>query len=298
MTEYHSQYYDKSPEEIIRRYMKMLNKRKFVFLLGEALLLVILCGLLREVLFNTERAENTFLFYLEVFVIVLAALVFSVIFRSKCAGSFNSLLEILSMDCDPAKFQKVMELLMKKDRFKRSSMTISLHLALADFHQNRPEEALARLEGIRFKSPKDVRWFSKYNIEGMCRHVLGDLRGRDACLEKIDQFRLSFNMGTENRQIMDTTLMRMRTVFKPFDQWGLAERAFAETQAMTAENRITRMTWQLYCAEYELLCGDEEKAAQMIGELGSIPPVPRIQTWVERLKKIEERERTNEGNVL
>ena len=114
--------------------------------------------------------------------------------------------------------------------------------------------------------------------------------GRDACVEKLEHFRLYYKPGTANRQIMDHFMMELYVCFKPLDQWGTIEKTFAEQRIVLADNRLTRMRWQLRQAEYELLYGDRGKAEQLLENWENIPAVPNIQAWVGRLKKIRERE--------
>lgn len=283
MTEEYSKYYGESPEQIVRGYMKKLNKRKAVLIFADAAAVAVMISAL-------HNGEEVLAFYITFIFVIIAVFGFSAVFRAKSESAFNGLMDILNKDCDPRKYQAVMELLMKKDRFQRGRMRITLECALADYYQNRSEEALERLKSVTFKSPKNVSWVRKYNIEALCRHAAGDFMGRDACVEKLEHFRLSYKPGTANRQIMDHFMMELYVCFKPLDQWGTTEKTFAEQRIVLADNRLTRMRWQLRQAEYELLYGDRGKAEQLLENWENIPAVPNIQAWIGRLKKIRERE--------
>ena len=284
MWEEYSKYYSMSPDETVRAYIKKLNKRKTLFILADAAVLFVMIS----VYINNDGEVLSFSL---IFILcILAVLGFSSVFRAKNGNEFTGLLDILTKDCDPVKYQAVIELLMKKDRYQKGKMRFTLEYAMADYYRNKPAEALERIAGVAFKSPKNVFWIRKYNIEALCRHEVGDFKGRDECVEKLERFRLSYKAGTANRQIMDNFMMGLHVAFKPFDQWGTAEKAFAEQKIVLADNRLIRMCWQLRQAEYELLYGDREKAEHVLAELEGVPSVPAIQAWIGRLKKIRERE--------
>ena len=292
MWEEYSKYYSKSPEEIVRAYMKNLDKRKALLILANVAVIVVMIS----ALLNSDEAVLSF--YIMFIFCILAVLGFSTVFRTKSDNEFARLQDILNKDCDPVKYQAVIELLMKKDRYQRGKMKLTLEYAMADYYRNKPAEALKRIAGVAFKSPKNVSWVRKYNIEVLCRHAVGDFKGRDECVKKLEHFRLSYKAGTMNRQIMDNFMMELHVAFKPLDQWGTTEKAFVEQRIVLADNRLTRMRWQLRQAEYELLYGDREKAEHMLHDLEGAPAVPSIQAWMGRLQKIKERERADDRRVL
>ena len=119
-----------------------------------------------------------FALYLVGFVLLFAIVVIA---RVRIGTLFLKLGEVVSQDCDPARYRAVLDVLSARDRFGRSANTIAIELAYCDYLELDSAGALRRLESVTFKRKDNIRWFRAMQIEFLSRIDVGDLDGaRDA----------------------------------------------------------------------------------------------------------------------
>lgn len=269
----YSEYYNKAPEQIAAEHMAKGRRRKAVFLLEQAALI----GLI--ILFMMGSSSGA-LFY----ILILASVALDIRYAMKGGKHFQNLSEILLADCDPVKYRRVMEIFLADKRNRRARSTLLLECALAEFHEDRPADALRHLQEVTYKSPKNPRWIRKYNVEALCRNAVGDFDGRNVCLQKLEQYRVSFQKAEKNRKIMDDLLLDLKVIFKPAGQWGAADAVWIRDRVTLADNRLDQSRWMVREAVYELLHGNREKAYDLLAENERGPLTPGTRMWIERIK--------------
>ena len=121
--------------------------------------------------------EGHFALYLVGFVLLFAIVVIA---RVRMGTLFLKLGEVVSQDCDPARYRAVLDVLSARDRFGRSANTIAIELAYCDYLELDSDGALRRLESVTFKRKDNVRWFRAMQIEFLSRVDAGNLEGARA----------------------------------------------------------------------------------------------------------------------
>ena len=92
--------------------------------------------------------EGHFALYLVCFVFLLAIVLIA---RVRMGALFLKLGEVVSQDCDPARYRAALDVLSARDRFGRSTNTIAIELAYCDYLELDSAGALRRLESVTFK---------------------------------------------------------------------------------------------------------------------------------------------------
>ena len=118
-----------------------------------------------------------FALYLVCFVLLFAIVLIA---RVRMGALFLKLGEVVSQDCDPARYRAVLDVLSARDRFGRSANTIAIELAYCDYLELDSDGALRRLESVTFKRKDNVRWFRAMQIEFLSRVDAGNLEGARA----------------------------------------------------------------------------------------------------------------------
>ncbi|MFR4802103.1 MAG: hypothetical protein ACLT98_01390, partial [Eggerthellaceae bacterium] len=159
-------------------------------------------------------------------------------------------------------------------------------LALAHYHANRPMDALRLLSEVSFKSEKNILWVRTYNVEAIARNAVGDIAGRDAALERIAAFRAGTGINSAKRAVIDDILLGLNVQFRPAQQWGPADLDCMRKNAALADSRLTWISWKICEAEYQLVHGDAQEAALLLGEVVEGPVTPRAAANIERLRAL------------
>lgn len=144
--------------------------------------------------------EGHFALYLVCFVLLFAIVLIA---RVRMGALFLKLGEVVSQDCDPARYRAVLDVLSARDRFGRSANTIAIELAYCDYLEPDSAGALRRLESVTFKRKDNVRWFRAMQIEFLSRIDVGDLEGARDALARLSAFRKNFKEGSRNRASAD-----------------------------------------------------------------------------------------------
>jgi len=217
--------------------------------------------------------EGHFALYLVCFVLLFAIVLIA---RVRMGALFLKLGEVVSQDCDPARYRAVLDVLSARDRFGRSVNTIAIELAYCDYLELDSAGALRRLESVTFKRKDNVRWFRAMQIEFLSRIDVGDLEGARDALARLSAFRKNFKEGSRNRASADLQVADYAVLVRPPAERDAADAARMRERMALADCHQRRANWQLYLAEYELLHGSPEEAGRLAGDPTLEPLTPRM----------------------
>lgn len=217
--------------------------------------------------------EGHFALYLVCFVLLFAIVLIA---RVRMGALFLKLGEVVSQDCDPARYRAVLDVLSARDRFGRSANTIAIELAYCDYLELDSAGALRRLESVGFKRKDNVRWFRAMQIEFLSRIDVGDLEGARDALSRLSAFRKNFKEGSRNRASADLQVADYAVLVRPPAERDTAGAARMRERMALADCHQRRANWQLYLAEYELLHGSADQAARLAGDPTLEPLTPRM----------------------
>lgn len=218
--------------------------------------------------------EGHFALYLVCFVFLLAIVLIA---RVRMGTLFLKLGEVVSQDCDPARYRAVLDVLSARDRFGRSANTIAIELAYCDYLELDSAGALRRLESVTFKCKDNVRWFRAMQIEFLSRIDVGDLDGARDALARLSAFRKNFKEGSRNRASADMQVADYSVLLRPTAERDSADAARMRERMALADCHQQRANWQLYLAEYELLHGSPGEAARLASDASLEPLTPRME---------------------
>ena len=205
-----------------------------------------------------------FALYLVGFVLLFAIVVIA---RVRIGTLFLKLGEVVSQDCDPARYRAVLDVLSARDRFGRSANTIAIELAYCDYLELDSAGALRRLESVTFKRKDNIRWFRAMQIEFLSRIDVGDLdgctrcTGEALCVSEELQGGLAQPCLRRHLQVADYAVL-----VRPSAERDAADAARMRERMALADCHQQRANWKLYLAEYELLHGSPEEAARLAGD--------------------------------
>lgn len=207
------------------------------------------------------------------------ALLFAIVLiaRVRMASLFVKLGEVVSQDCDPARYRAVLDVLSARDRFGRSANTIAIELAYCDYLELDSAGALRRLGSVSFKRRDNARWFRAMQIEFLSRIDVGDVEGARDALARLSAFRKNFKEGSRNRVIADAQVADFTVLVRPPAERDAADAARMRERMAAADCHQQRANWQLYLAEYELLHGSAEEAARLASDASLEPLTPRME---------------------
>ena len=218
--------------------------------------------------------EGHFALYLVCFVLLFAIVLIA---RARMASLFVKLSEVVSQDCDPARYRAVLDVLSARDRFARSANAIAIELAYCDYLELDSAGALSRLGSVSFKRPDNPRWFRVMQAEFLSRVDTGDLDGARDTLSRLSAFRTSFKEGSRNRAVIDSQIADFTVLVRPPAERDAADAARMRERMALADYHQQRANWQLYLAEYELLHGSPEEAARLASDAFLEPLTPRME---------------------
>ena len=260
-----SSYWGLDAQETVATYVKRVRAIKAQSI---ALILANLVVMIRFV------EEGHFALYLVCFVLLFAIVLIA---RVRMGALFLKLGEVVSQDCDPARYRAALDVLSARDRFGRSANTIAIELAYCDYLELDSAGALRRLESVTFKRKDNVRWFRAMQIEFLSRIDVGDLEGARDALARLAAFRKNFKEGSRNRASADLQVADYAVLVRPPAEWDAADAARMRERMALADRHQQRANWQLYLAEYELLHGSADQAARLAGDPTLEPLTPRME---------------------
>ena len=197
--------------------------------------------------------------------------------RVRMGTLFINLGEVVSQDCDPARYRAVLDVLAERDRFGRSVNTIAIERAYCDYLELDSVGALKRLESVTFKRKDNLRWFRALQIEFLGRIDVGDIESARDALARLSAFRQNFKEGSRNRVSADMQVADYAVLVRPPAERDAADAARMCERMMLADCHQQRVNWQLYLAEYELLHGSPEEAARLASDPTLNPVTPRME---------------------
>lgn len=260
-----SAYWGLDAQGTVAAYLKRLRS------ISVQLIVVLLANLV--VMLWAVRLERYVLYLVALALTLVAAFVT----RLRKVKLFTGLSEVVSQDCDPARYRAALDALAERDRFGRSANTIAIELAYCDYLELDSAGALRRLESVTFKRKDNVRWFRAMQIEFLSRIDVGDLEGARDALSRLSAFRKNFKDGSRNRASADLQVADYAVLVRPPAEWDAADAARMRERMALADCHQQRANWQLYLAEYELLHGSPEEAARLASDASLEPLTPRME---------------------
>lgn len=260
-----SAYWGLDAQGTVAAYLKRLRS------ISVQLIAVLLANLV--VMLWAVRLERYVLYLVALALTLVAAFVT----RLRKVKLFTGLSEVVSQDCDPARYRAALDALAERDRFGRSANTIAIELAYCDYLELDSADALRRLESVTFKRKDNVRWFRAMQIEFLSRIDVGDLEGARDALARLSAFRKNFKEGSRNRAIADMQVADYAALVRPPAERDAADAARMRERMMLATCHQQRANWQLYLAEYELLHGSADQAARLASDASLEPLTPRME---------------------
>lgn len=260
-----SAYWGLDAQGTVAAYLKRLRS------ISVQLIAVLLANLV--VMLWAVRLERYVLYLVALALTLVAAFVT----RLRKVKLFTGLSEVVSQDCDPARYRAALDALAERDRFGRSANTIAIELAYCDYLELDSAGALRRLESVTFKRKDNVRWFRAMQIEFLSRIDVGDLEGARDALSRLSAFRKNFKEGSRNRASADLQVADYAVLVRPPAERDAADAARMRERMALADCHQQRANWQLYLAEYELLHGSPEEAARLAGDPTLEPLTPRME---------------------
>lgn len=261
----HSAYWGMAAQETVAAYLKRLRAVRV-----QSIALII-ANLVATIWF--VEAGNLLLYGIGLVLVFVIALVA----RVRMGMLFINLGEVVSQDCDPARYRAVLDVLAERDRFDRSANTIAIERAYCDYLELDSAGALRRLGTVTFKRKDNLRWFRALQIEFLSRVDLGDIEGARDTLARLSAFRQNFKQGSRNRASADMQVADYAVLVRPPVERDAADAARMRERMMLADCHQQRANWQLYLAEYELVHGSPEEAARLAGDPTLNPLTPRME---------------------
>lgn len=261
----HSAYWGLDAQETSAAYVRRVRSIK-----AQAIALI-LANLVAMIWFIEE---GHFALYFVGFVLLFAI---TLIARVRMGALFLKLGEVVSQDCDPARYRAVLDVLSARDRFGRSANTIAIELAYCDYLELDSAAALRRLESVTFKRRDNVRWFRAMQIEFLSRIDVGDIEGARDALARLSAFRQNFKEGSRHRASADMQVADYAVLVRPPAERDAADAARMRERMTLADCHQQRANWQLYLAEYELLHGSRDEAGRLAADASLNPLTPRME---------------------
>lgn len=260
-----SAYWGLDAQGTVAAYLKRLRS------ISVQLIVVLLANLV--VMLWAVRLERYVLYLVALALTLVAAFVT----RLRKVKLFTGLSEVVSQDCDPARYRSALDALAERDRFGRSANTIAIELAYCDYLELDSAGALRRLESVGFKRKDNIRWFRAMQIEFLSRIDVGDLDGARDALARLSAFRKNFKDGSRNRVVADAQVADYAALVRPPVERDAADAARMRERMALADCHQQRANWQLYLAEYELLHGSADEAVRLAGDPTLEPLTPRME---------------------
>ena len=259
-----SRFAEKSAEEVARTYLSWYRRLRAC-----CVAVVLVVGV----------ATIASLFVLDNLVLYLLGLAImigiGVWVRWRVTREFQTLVDILNVDCDVEKWRGVIERIREHDaRRRRSRMLCDCYLALADLEGLRPADALARMDGLDFgrRSVLNVMLLQNRTV---CANELGDVAVRDVSLAALRELAASFKPGSKKRVLAEQQLGGLELSLKPREAWDAVDEQLARERCEAAPSHRERVSWTLLLAERALVRGDTTAAQELLGEKDLVPMTPR-----------------------
>ena len=243
------QYQNKTPEEIVRQYKKRLRAKQGLLIL--ILLLYVIVGI-RGIWWGDDGIADVLLELLILIVITFPINVW-------ISGDFMSLNLILNQDCDPVTYVRVMRLLEKVHKRKRSAVAIRINEASGLMWSGKFSDALALAEPLR-KYKLSVNYqISLLNIRFNCYKKMEDLERAMQVKHEAEVLVSSLTKaskqktGQELLNVMDASLALWRGDHETY-------RRMEEARSARYTAKIQKVVSVVCLADVDIACGELKNA--------------------------------------
>ena len=243
------QYQNKTPEEIVRQYKKRLRTKQGLLIL--ILLLYIIINI-KGIWWSDDGMADVLL---KLFILIVITFPINV----WISGDFMSLNLILNQDCDPVTYVRVMRLLEKVHKRKRSAVAIRINEASGLMWSGQFSDALALAEPLR-KYKLSVNYqISLLNIRFNCYKKMEDLERAMQVKHEAEVLISSFTKaslqrtGQELLNVMDASLALWRGDHETY-------RRMEEARSARYTAKIQKVVSAVCLADVDIACGELKNA--------------------------------------
>lgn len=210
------------------------------------------------------------------FVLLGLAILSAVLFRSVVGQRGRSITEIITQDCDSAKWRRFMELYDARNRRGFVRRRIACNIAAADYADGRYTDAIRRLESISV-GERSALWATILNTRALSLYWLGDQEAAEQALRFAQEFRDRFARSRAAKAVAASVCESVEQRLRPVETWDASDLALIVRRLEGAQAHNERASWCLRLAEYELAHGDTEVARQLLDEKVLSPMTPAMQ---------------------
>ena len=243
------QYQNKTPEEIVCQYKKRLRTKQGLLIL--ILLLYIIINI-KGIWWSDDGMADVLL---KLFILIVITFPINV----WISGDFMSLNLILNQDCDPVTYVRVMRLLEKVHKRKRSAVAIRINEASGLMWSGQFSDALALAEPLR-KYKLSVNYqISLLNIRFNCYKKMEDLERAMQVKHEAEVLVSSFTKaslqrtGQELLNVMDASLALWRGDHETY-------RRMEEARSARYTAKIQKVVSAVCLADVDIACGELKNA--------------------------------------
>ncbi len=243
------QYQNKTPEEIVCQYKMRLRTKQGLLIL--ILLLYIIINI-KGIWWSDDGMADVLL---KLFILIVITFPINV----WISGDFMSLNLILNQDCDPVTYVRVMRLLEKVHKRKRSAVAIRINEASGLMWSGQFSDALALAEPLR-KYKLSVNYqISLLNIRFNCYRKMEDLERAMQVKHEAEVLVSSFTKaslqrtGQELLNVMDASLALWRGDHETY-------RRMEEARSARYTAKIQKVVSAVCLADVDIACGELKNA--------------------------------------
>ena len=243
------QYQNKTPEEIVCQYKMRLRTKQGLLIL--ILLLYIIINI-KGIWWSDDGMADVLL---KLFILIVVTFPINV----WISGDFMSLNLILNQDCDPVTYVRVMRLLEKVHKRKRSAVAIRINEASGLMWSGQFSDALALAEPLR-KYKLSVNYqISLLNIRFNCYKKMEDLERAMQVKHEAEVLVSSFTKaslqrtGQELLDVMDASLALWRGDHETY-------RRMEEARSARYTAKIQKVVSAVCLADVDIACGELKNA--------------------------------------
>ncbi len=282
------QYQNKTPEEIVCQYKMRLRTKQGLLIL--ILLLYIIINI-KGIWWSDDGMADVLL---KLFILIVITFPINV----WISGDFMSLNLILNQDCDPVTYVRVMRLLEKVHKRKRSAVAIRINEASGLMWSGQFSDALALAEPLR-KYKLSVNYqISLLNIRFNCYKKMEDLERAMQVKHEAEVLISSFTKaslqrtGQELLNVMDASLALWRGDHETY-------RRMEEARSARYTAKIQKVVSAVCLADVDIACGELKNAGihleYAIQEGGTLYVVEDARRMLAELTQKERMKETGYG---
>ncbi len=282
------QYQNKTPEEIVCQYKMRLRTKQGLLIL--ILLLYIIINI-KGIWWSDDGMADVLL---KLFILIVITFPINV----WISGDFMSLNLILNQDCDPVTYVRVMRLLEKVHKRKRSAVAIRINEASGLMWSGQFSDALALAEPLR-KYKLSVNYqISLLNIRFNCYRKMEDLERAMQVKHEAEVLVSSFTKaslqrtGQELLDVMDASLALWRGDHETY-------RRMEEARSARYTAKIQKVVSAVCLADVDIACGELKNAGihleYVIQEGGTLYVVEDARRMLAELTQKERMKGTGYG---